>query len=605
VLLRDLHDLYGRLVDEREVLPEGFRASRVKLVVDLSRDGEVRTVQAPTDERGRPLERVVPDLPRAYGIDPLPISDKLSYVLGIGLPAKRARSEAQHLAYRTLLEELMGTSSAPLADRVEAVWTATGEPASLAEALRASNVPLDPRGWLLFTDELSAADAKVLDEQAQWFVDFTVDGEAFFPSLIGDNLGDPDCVAWWSHRAASHSTSDRTGWCQVTDQRAPLARLFPGVGELPGNAPRLVSCNFDAAERYGASQSDGASVSTTVATRSTQALKWLAGKRRAIHRWDLGELVLVWWCPDDLGFDPLAAHRADPAKVRDLLSKKLWSGNPNLHVRSKFHLAALTVNSARIVVRADHTMELAQAQQRLDSWFDALQPVWDHVPNARLGIPELAAAACGPGRNQAPKRARAALDLARAALLGQQLPLSLRNQVVRRCAVGTVDNRGRRVHVTNAQAGLLHLFLDQEKENPMPESPGALCGRLFAILEYTQQRALGWDLNRGVQDSYPAASTTPRAVFGRLLKRRIAHIRRLQRDKGRGPVVFLDQQMERVMQQLGPEGAPRMLSPSEQFDFALGYWHQRHEMRLPRPGTAGNGDETADHDDQDLEALSE
>ncbi len=598
MLLRDLHDLHGRLVDEGRMMPDGFRRAPVQIVVDLSPTGEVRSVVAPKDERGRPLERIIPDLPRTSAVGSLLIADKLGYVVGLAPPGRRERASAQRGAYRSLLEELMNaTTSTRLADRVRAVWTATEDPAAFADRLVGPDVPLDRRGWLPPDADMSDADIKLQLDQAQWLVDFTVDYETFFPSITGDHGGDPDCVSWWSERVASVSTSNRVGLCQVTNQRAPLARLFPGVGELPGTASKLVSCNFPSAERYGASQSDGAAVSTAVASRATSALKWLAGAERASHRWDLDELAAVWWCPNDLSWNPLQVLREpDPQVVRDLLSTSLWRGRPTLDERSRFHVAVLTVNSARIVVRADHAIMLDLLQRRLRGWFEGIQHVRDRAPNARLGIGDLAAAACAPGRSHAPQRTRVALDLLRRALLGEALPRSLRDQAVRRCDVGTVDLRGRRVHVTAAQAALLHAFSHTWEENPLPGSQGELCGRLLAILELTQQRALGSELNRGVDASYGAASTTPHLVFPRLFTRRVAHAKRLRRDGSKGTLVYLDRLMEDVMARLIEAGGfPTHLAPAAKAEFALGYWHQRHDMHRPAESPP-SADQVAGHE---------
>lgn len=608
MLLRDLHDLHGRLVRENLVLPEGFRRARVKLVVDLDASGEIRSVALPTDDRGRPLERVVPDFPRASQVASLLIVDKLGYV--IGLPSapgdrQRTRADAQRNAYVELLDACAAEVPPELAKRIDAVRAAVRDPEAFARELtRHSDVHLELRGSFEPAGEPIDSDLKHIKEQCQWLVDFTVEGRGFFPSVLHEDHDDlSECVVWWSKRVTEQSTGERFGFCQVTEKHGPLARLLPGIGELPGNTPRLVSCNFEAAERYGASQADGAAISVTAASRATQALKWLAGEARDRHRWNLDDLVLVWWCPDDLTLNPLhVLSRPDPAEVRHLLSSVLWSGRQNLGETSEFHLAALTVNTARVVVRADHTVTLDQLQERLRGWFTVLRPVQDAIPDAWLGLRELAASACPPGRNQAAQRTRVATDLVRHVLMGERLPLALRNQVVRRCTVGTRDRQGHRRHVTAAQAALLHAIARSHKENPMPGTQAELCGRLLAILEQTQQSALGTDLNRGVLASYGAASATPQLVFPRLLTRRNAHAQRLRRDK-RGSLIFLDRQLEAVMADLAAAGGfPTQLSPAEKAQFALGYWHKRHDLRQPtrRPTDPDEAaDETIDRINQE------
>lgn len=596
MLLRDLYKLHGQLIDQRLMLPEGFRRSRVHLVVDLDQSGEVRSAPPPTDETNRALDRVVPDFPRTAQVAASLVTDKLGYVIGLATPDKQTRGKAQHAAYQDCLRACAAGASPDLAQRINAVQVATADPARFARELRDDHgVPLELRGVFEPADDLSADELKAITEQSQWLVDFAVEGTRFFPSVLHDNPGDPECVAWWSARVADQSTSDRTGYCQVTESTGPLARLLPGIGELPGNAPRLISCNFEAASRYGAGQSDGAAISAAAAGRASQALKWLAGEGRDRHRWNLDELVLVWWCPDDLGWDPLEPLREpDPAAVGRVMSSPLWSGRPTVTELSEFHMAALTVNTARVVVRADHSTTLSRLQDRLRAWFGGLQPIQDKVPGAWLGIPTLAADACPPGKNRAGQRSRVATDLLRHALLGEQLPRSLRDQLVRRCGVGTVDRQGHRQHVTAARAALLHAIALSWKENPMPGSQAEICGRLLAVLEHTQQRALGMDLNRGVQASYGAAAATPQLVFPRLLLRRNAHAQRLRRDK---PATwrYLDRQLEAVMADLANAGGfPSQLAPAGQAEFALGYWHTRHDLNTRSSRPNGSDDATED-----------
>ena len=58
-----------------------------------------------------------------------------------------------------------------------------------------------------------------------------------------------------------------------------MARLFPPT-KLPGNQPKLVSSNFDAALRYGANQASGSQIGLAVSIGATQALNWLIHEQR-------------------------------------------------------------------------------------------------------------------------------------------------------------------------------------------------------------------------------------------------------------------------------------------------------------------------------------
>ena len=144
----------------------------------------------------------------------------------------------------------------------------------------------------------------------------------------------------------------------------------------------------------------------------------------------------------------------DPGTVGDAIRKPLWSGSRDLSETTGFHLALLTVNTARVVVLADHRATLGSFQRQLDGWFNTIEPVRQHDLRARFGLRELADSACGPGKNQGKPRGRVAALLVRHGLLGEPLPASLRDQVLSRCRVGYQLPNGNRRHVERATSGI-------------------------------------------------------------------------------------------------------------------------------------------------------
>ena len=131
------------------------------------------------------------------------------------------------------------------------------------------------------------------------------------------------------------------------------------------------------------------------------------------------------------------------------------------------------------------------------------------------------------------------------------------------------------------QAALLHLTITSMKGQLLTRTAPELCGRILAVLEETQEKALGTELNRGVIASYGAASTTPHLSFPRLLQRRNAHLTRLRRD-ATGSAVHLDRTLGLLMSELLEDGGCPPLSPAGQAEFALGYFHQRQERFQPK-----------------------
>ncbi len=585
MLLADLFELHDNLVREGRLLPAGFKRSEVHFVVHLASDGHVEGVDSLFNDKGRPgLDRAMPDSPRTSGNNPHIVCDKLEFVAGLPeSSAKQDRATTRHANYLALLRECASELGGRVGERVEALVRATEDGRALLETMVAHGADID----LGVLDSLAAVDAertKKIETQRGWFVDFTVDGEPLLPqpgrTAVGSEIGQ-----WWSTRRAAEDSSDLVGTCQVTGEVGRLARVFPAT-KLRGNSPPLVSGNFDAALRYGASQSSGANVSNRVAVGATQALNWIVHETKGRHCWSFEELTLAWWIDEDLDLDPVnvlfAPPAADPGEVRDVLIKPIWSGHERLSSDSRFHLAMFTVNTARVVVLADHQINLGELHENLAEWFGAIAPVRTLLPTWRLGVRELAAAAAGPGKNQGKVRLRAATQLIRAALLGERLTISLRNQIVGRCRTGFATSSGERRHVSPEQAAVLHLIATSWKENPLPRTPAELCGRVFAVLEETQQRALGDNVNRGVVATYGAASSTPHLAFPRLLARRNGHIHRLRRDN-RGAAIALERKLGELMSELHEAGGfPARLTPTDQAQFALGYFHERQARFTPK-----------------------
>jgi CRISPR-associated protein Csd1 len=93
------------------------------------------------------------------------------------------------------------------------------------------------------------------------------------------------------------------------------------------------------------------------------------------------------------------------------------------------------------------------------------------------------------------------------------------------------------------------------------------------VLAALQRAALG-DVGAGVVERfYPAASTTPGLVLGRMLRNSQFHISKLRSDRA-GLAAWFDQQIAEIVTRIGAQ-PPRALSLEQQSLFALGYYQQK------------------------------
>ncbi|EQD36660.1 CRISPR-associated protein, Csd1-type, partial [mine drainage metagenome] len=96
------------------------------------------------------------------------------------------------------------------------------------------------------------------------------------------------------------------------------------------------------------------------------------------------------------------------------------------------------------------------------------------------------------------------------------------------------------------------------------------CGRLLAVFEQIQSKALPNVKAGVVQRFYGAASTTPGLVMGRLFRTAQHHIGSIENP------TYYQKLLGEVTEKIGASFPP-VLSLEEQGRFALGYYHQRSE----------------------------
>lgn len=102
--------------------------------------------------------------------------------------------------------------------------------------------------------------------------------------------------------------------------------------------------------------------------------------------------------------------------------------------------------------------------------------------------------------------------------------------------------------------------------------PAYLCGRLLAVLDVIQSRAIN-SPNTSIIDKYfGAASSAPATVFGTLMRKTQAHMGTLRRDKP-GLHYRLEEAVETIAEPL--KNFPKTLTLEQQGLFALGFYHQR------------------------------
>jgi CRISPR-associated protein Csd1 len=573
MILQALNELYDRLdKDPRyEIAAPGFSLQKITFRIVLKPDGTLFEIQDARvlDESGRQRPRqmfVLGDTKASgAGLNPCFLWDTPGYLLGY-------KPDSPERALETF------AASAALHHSME------GEVDS--EHLRIV---------CRFFGNWNPADAErhpILEELASGYGVFQILGESRF---VHENA---EIKEWWTGRKTESTAVP--GQCLVTGSHGSIAIIQKKIKGVSGGKSdmSLVGFNEKAYESYGKEQGQNAPVLEEVSFRYGTALNVLLdGPMRSKHRRRLSDATVVFWTqtatvlenvfaaflmPDYS--DQIKEQTQDQSLLQQMeaLIDAVATGREAYSLiaedpdRTRYFLLALSPNAARISVRfflegtvtslldnlrKHHTDMHMQPQWPSDSVFPSNTILLRQTARDVAEIPPLLSSA-----------------LMRSVIQGTAYPTGMYQAVLRRIVADRVVNHPRACILKG------YLVRNHRKELPMSldstrEEASYRLGRLFAALEKTQGDALG-TLNAGIRDKfYASASSTPAAVFPRLLRTYQHHLAKLE---GGHKV-----NRERLVQEIV---SPLTLFPShfgmnDQGLFALGYYHQRQDFFTKKDNT--------------------
>lgn len=454
------------------------------------------------------------------------------------------------------------------------------------------------------TDEIRRADAALAQADAKP----EARGErVMVPVLDGDAAGihaRPAVRRWWEQkRGAEHAAAAEgpLGRCLVTGALAPIARIHPILKgpPFPGTGAKLVACDKAAYASQHIDGGENASISELGAQRYAAALNHMlerdGDRRRSAVTLD-ADTVVVFWTRERSEAPKLLLSLFDPVyKGRDAADsvEAVWRGvRPVEFKPTPFYAVTLSANTARVVVRDWLETTAADLKENLERWFHDLHLGEGEMEPMPL-VPMLRALQATPGA-QGDKRGLPpglATRVFRAAVQRTPLPLSLLPAALSRVRLPPREKEDHRFAL-RARIGIIKAVLRRrgreditvaldENNNEVPY----LLGRLFAVLENLQGRALG-DVNATIRDRYfGAASATPALVFPRLLRVSMHHAAKID---GRWPEPL----KARIVDRLPPLPFPPVLDLEQQGLFAIGYYHQREALfrKAPQPQASAAAD---------------
>lgn len=582
MILQSLCDLYDRLNKDKgyEIAQPGYSLQKIAFRVVLRPDGTLHAIEdaRAKDPKGklRPRQVLVPGQtkPSGSGLNPCFLWDTSVYMLGF-----KPEDEDP--------------------DRTAEAFQAFRDKHSKLESDIASPCYQAVCRFLEKWDSAQAAQWPVLSDVGPGYGVFQIIGRE---SFVHEDEG---IQSWWLEHCGS-GEKPVAGQCLVSGKSGQITRLQYKIKKVGGQGEsQIVAFNASAYESYGKTQSFNAPISEQAAFRYATALNALLdGPMSHKHRFTLGDATVVFWTKEPTNTEDIFAQfatgglpaaegekEAQDESVRQkiaLFLKALRKGREayaeldGKAAQTPFYLLGLTGQAkGRIGVRFFFMDRLSTLLDNLRRHYHDMSIVRRFEEGTKRPDPEFPALwqvldeTCPrdskkkPLRDQIPPILEG--PLLRAVITGTQYPQGLFSAVMRRIHADRDVNYIRACVI----AGHLRRNLKQEVSMSLDterKDPAYRLGRLFAVLEMVQQRAIE-GINATIRDRfYSAASATPGTVFPRLLRTYQHHLAKLEG----GAKVYFEKLAQEILAPV--KEFPSHLGLADQGLFALGYYHQAKDL---------------------------
>ena len=568
MILQALVDYYEEMASQGKIARPGWSKTKVSWALEIDEKGHLLNVlplRSPSSDGKKMLPREM-ELPapvkRSSGILPNFLWDNASYILGRDNKGKQKRTAECFAAARELHIKLLTTAdSAPARAVIAFFMNWNPEEADTVPAF------VERKEDLLSGDNLcflynGAFVAEASEIKSAWQRAYEADGE-----------GESEV-------------------CLVTGRESVPELVHPSiknVRDAQSSGAALVSFNAPAFCSFGREQNANAPVSKYAAFAYTSALNHLLSERE--HVKVIGNTSVVYWAKSGESqyqdvFTALFDGDSNELSNTDLnaLMTSVAAGKPYnynglpLAPDNDFFILGISPNAARLSVRFFYQRSFGEIIQNLKRHYENIEIISDgHNKFDTIPLWALLRETVNQKSSDKSPLPQLAGDVMKSMLSGCRYPETLMNQTILRIRAEHEINRGK--------AGIIKAYLIRNTEN-LPEresimevaqvslntdssySPYIL-GRLFAVLEGTQQAA-NPGINATIKDRFfNSACATPATVFPILLKLSNTHLKKLDT----GKAVWWSKQIGDLIERLGTN-FPAHQSLQEQGAFILGYYHQ-------------------------------
>lgn len=621
MILKALYDYYQAMAELGKVAPSGMEWKAIPFIIVIDEDGTFRRVIDTRDKENKQgREYLVAKAKgrqgsKSYAIAQL-LWDHSGYVLGIPTDdskEKQVMAPKQHEAFKQELAKLRELFPENKGFKAIELFYEKYEEKKEEEPSDLFAEEVKDLSNIIPEDILREIKKKVGAN-----ISFLLSTESNPNKLISSH---EDIQSYQA--GGSEEEGEDKGRCLVTGEQGTIARLHGGISLFgaQANATLISFQKFSGYDSYGKEQGLNAPISQPASDAIISGLNMLLEKDKNTN-YRIGETTFVFWntlqddellknyqeatftgLPSDSDFDEeeeatstskKKVAKKNPEQETKVVIQALRSalGDKNANIDRKnsdrFYILALAPNAKRVSVKlwmegtvseiVGNTlahlddMNIVRFGGLLDEGTPPLRPVYrimkaiytatDSTKWPRQVVQELLEGII-KGLPYAPALQMACLERIHHDHTSKYPVTELRAALLKAYI--------NRKHRKNPQIKQLTMALDKSNSNP-----AYLAGRLFALLERIQEKAIP-GVKANITDRYfRTASATPGIIFGRLLQLSTFHLSKIKKEHG-GLGFYFDRQIQEVLELLpgGQATFDKFFTPDQQSIFAVGYYHQK------------------------------
>lgn len=380
------------------------------------------------------------------------------------------------------------------------------------------------------------------------------------------------------------SNSQKQSRCLITGKKTIIVEsTTPTPIAGAKSTARLISFQINSGyDSYGKSKGHNAPIGIEAEASYTTALKKLLDKDSK-NKFSVGNRTFVFWASNNeeaskeieaafymlVGLDNQDDPNLRIGRVQKVF-KAIYSGTLRTTLSDKFYILGLSPNAARIAVSYWGESELKEFATNILKHFDDMTIIDGRKEKTPyFGIHSIMSAVTLKGKSS-DVQPNLPESVIRSIMEGSPYPYAILVAAIARIRAEQKVNITRAAIIKSYLNRLdnnnkkLTIMVDKENKNQ-----GYLCGRLFATLEYLQERS---NKTSTIRSRYMnAASATPSTVFATLLNLSNHHEDKLNK----GSQIYFEQMKSEIIDKISTDGFPTHLNLQDQGRFMVGYYHQR------------------------------